>query len=167
MARKDLQSVFNIIDRNKSKRVRLEDLKSISSLVHTDDDQNQDSLALQDEEGLAGLTGEELIRRQELNDIYAKVKETLENLNLTLEVVVYNELKYMPKQLITTKGVQQIFERLDIILTKGEAERMLIDIRKANNGAFEASFKTFIDFMTRKRINVAFVDKGFIDPLIA
>ena len=147
--------------------MRLEDLKSISSLVHTDDDQTQDALALQDEEGLAGLTGEELIRRQELNDIYAKVKETLENLNLTLEVIVYNELKYMPKQLITTKGVQQVFERLDIILTKGEAERMLLDIRKANNGAFEASFKTFIDFMTRKRINVAFVDKGFIDPLIA
>ena len=53
--------------------MRLEDLKSISSLVHTDDDQNQDALALQDEEGLAGLTGEELIRRQELNDLYAKV----------------------------------------------------------------------------------------------
>ncbi len=29
------------------------------------------------------------------------------------------------------------------------------------------SFKDLIDFMTRKRINSAFVDKGFVDPMIA
>jgi hypothetical protein len=73
----------------------------------------------------------------------------------------------MPNQLANTKGLQQIFERLEIILTKKEADRVLGDVRSANHGKFECSFKSFIDFMTRKRINVAFVDKGFIDPLIA
>ena len=63
--------------------------------------------------------------------------------------------------------MQQVFERLEIVLTKGEAERILADVRQANQGKFECSFKNFIDFMTRKRINVAFVDKGFVDPLIA
>jgi len=63
--------------------------------------------------------------------------------------------------------LQQVFERLEIVLTKGEAERILADVRQANQGKFECSFKNFIDFMTRKRINVAFVDKGFVDPLIA
>ena len=102
-----------------------------------------------------------------MNDIYEKVKETLENLNVTLEAIVFGELKYMPNLLLTCKGLQQVFERLDIILTNNEADRILGDIRKANNGKFEVSFKAFIDFMTRKRINVAFIDKGFIDPLIA
>jgi Ca2+-binding EF-hand superfamily protein len=95
------------------------------------------------------------------------VKETLESLNLTLETIVFGELKYLPTQLATAKGLQQVFERLEIVLTKAEAERVLADVRKANHGKFECSFKSFIDFMTRKRINVAFVDKGFIDPLIA
>jgi hypothetical protein len=69
--------------------------------------------------------------------------------------------------LATTRGIQQVFERLSIILTKNEVERVLNDVREGINGKFECSFKDFVDSMTRKRINVAFVDKGFIDPLIA
>ena len=41
---------------------------------------------------------------------------------------------------------------------------MLSDLRKST---YACSFKDFIDFMTRRRINVAFFDKGFVDPLIA
>mmetsp|Transcript_43812 Transcript_43812/g.42301 ORF Transcript_43812/g.42301 Transcript_43812/m.42301 type:complete len:139 (+) Transcript_43812:2602-3018(+) len=41
------------------------------------------------------------------------------------------------------------------------------DVRKFYNGRFEISFKDFIDYMTRKRVNVAFLEKGFVDPLIA
>ena len=44
---------------------------------------------------------------------------------------------------------------------------MLEDLRKSSNNKFECSFKDFIDFMTRKRINGAFFDKGFVDPMIA
>jgi Ca2+-binding EF-hand superfamily protein len=46
-------------------------------------------------------------------------------------------------------------------------EQVLQDVRQANQGGSACSFKTFVDFMTRRRINVAFVDKGFVDPLIA
>lgn len=73
----------------------------------------------------------------------------------------------MPNQFINVKGVQQIFEKLGIVLSKNEAEPVLADLRKNFNNRFECSFKDFIDFMTRKRINSAFFDKGFVDPMIA
>lgn len=167
MPRKDLQRIYGILDRKRTKRVRLEDLKGVASLLQTEEAMEESALAHPDEDNLKGLAGEELIRRQELNDVYERVKECLESLNLTLETIVYSELKYLPTQLATAKGLQQVFERLEIVLTKGEAERVLADVRQANQGKFECSCKNFIDFMTRKRINVAFVDKGFIDPLIA
>ena len=31
----------------------------------------------------------------------------------------------------------------------------------------DVSVDNFIDFMTRKRINVALFEKGFVDPLVA
>ncbi len=54
-----------------------------------------------------------------------------------------------------------------MILTKVESEKILNDFRKSFNGRFELCFKDFIDFMTRKRINSSFFDKGFVDPMIA
>jgi len=167
MQRKDLQRIFGILDRKRTKRVRLEDLKGVASLLQSEEDREQSSLASSGPDNLKGLGGEELIRRQELNDVYEKVKETLESLNLTFETIVYSELKYLPTQLVNAKGLQQVFARLEIVLTKNEADRVLADVRQASPGEPACSFKNFIDFMTRKRINVAFVDKGFIDPLIA
>ena len=52
-------------------------------------------------------------------------------------------------------------------MSKNEIEKIMVDVRTALNGKYECSFKDFIDFMTKKRINVAFLDKGFVDPLIA
>lgn len=60
-----------------------------------------------------------------------------------------------------------MFEKLQIIISKNEVAIILADIRKSFNGRFDCSFKDFIDYLTRKRINVAFLDKGFVDPLIA
>ena len=40
-------------------------------------------------------------------------------------------------------------------------------MRKANESKFEITYKDFIDFMTRRRINVAFLERGFIDPILA
>ena len=54
-----------------------------------------------------------------------------------------------------------------MIITKFEADKILKDIRATLGGKFECSFKDFVDFMTRKRINVAFLDKGFVDPMVA
>jgi len=114
-----------------------------------------------------GLTGADLLRRQELNDVYENVKEALESQNVTLDKIIFEEEKYQPNQLATVKALQRVFHRLDVVLRQTTVEQVLHDVRKANHGKFECSFKTFVDFMTRKRVNVAFVDKGFVDPLIA
>ena len=52
-------------------------------------------------------------------------------------------------------------------MSKNEVQKIMTDVSKTFNGRYDCSFKDFIDYMTRKRINVAFLDKGFIDPLIA
>ena len=116
---------------------------------------------------MQGLTGADLLRRQELNDVYENVKEALESQNVTLDKIIFEEEKYQPNQLATVKALQRVFHRLDVVLRQTTVEQVLHDVRKANHGKFECSFKTFVDFMTRKRVNVAFVDKGFVDPLIA
>ena len=83
------------MDKHRTKRVRLEDLKGVASLVQAEEDPEQDPSGLNEEEA-GRLTGTELIRRQEINDIYDQTKETLENLNLTLEAVIYNDLRFTP-----------------------------------------------------------------------
>jgi Ca2+-binding EF-hand superfamily protein len=65
--RKDLQRVYKIMDKHNTGRIRLEDLKSVASLVTSKDDE-LDLAAINHE--TSGLTGTELIRRQEINDIY-------------------------------------------------------------------------------------------------
>ena len=85
MPRKDLQRIFGILDRQTTKRIRMDDLKSVTSLVNNEGDKENDLLAENQEDGLVGLSGQDLIKKQELNDIYEKVKETLESLNLTIE----------------------------------------------------------------------------------
>ncbi len=60
-----------------------------------------------------------------------------------------------------------MFEKLQLILSKNEAENVLKDMRAALNNKFECSFKDFIDFLTKRRINSSFNDKGFVDPMIA
>jgi len=48
-----------------------------------------------------------------------------------------------------------------------QAERIVKDVRIANENKFEITYKDFIDFMTRMRINVAFLERGFMDPILA
>lgn len=105
--------------------------------------------------------------RQELDDLYESAKDKLEKKNTTIESIIFEQLKYMPNQFLTVKGIQQVFEKLSIIVSKNEAEHVLHDLRKHFNNRFELCFKDFIDFTTRKRISSAFVDKGFVDPMIA
>jgi hypothetical protein len=79
MHRKDLQRIFGILDRQGNKRVRLDDMKGVASLIESEAAREQEQLAAQEEEGVKGLTGADLLRRQELNDVYENVKETLES----------------------------------------------------------------------------------------
>ena len=73
----------------------------------------------------------------------------------------------VPMQNVTRQGVTRNFNKLQIVLTADQADRIIADVRRANENKFEITYKDFIDFMTRKRINVAFLEKGFIDPILA
>jgi hypothetical protein len=99
--------------------------------------------------------------------LYEELKVKIETKNITLEHVIFNDLKFEPMALATTQGIRQILERLQIITTTTEAQRILTDVRTHNFGKFECSYKNLIDFMTKKRINVVFANQGFIDPLLA
>jgi len=69
--------------------------------------------------------------------------------------------------LVTAKGLQTIMDKLSIVVSAIQTERIIKDLRKSNNNKFECTLKDFIDYMTRRRINVAFLEKGSIDPLLA
>ena len=58
--------------------------------------------------------------------------------------------------------------RILIVLTPKQAERIVQDVRLANPHKMQTiTYKDMIDFFTRKRINVAFLERGFIDPILA
>lgn len=50
-------------------------MKGVASLIESAAAREQEQLAAQEEEGVKGLTGADLLRRQELNDVYENVKE--------------------------------------------------------------------------------------------
>jgi hypothetical protein len=51
----------------------------------------------QEEEGAAErMTPDQMKLRQELDDIYELLKDKLEKKNVTLEVIIYDNLKYLP-----------------------------------------------------------------------
>lgn len=83
--KKELKRTFDILDKQRTGRVRLEDVKSIASML-LEDEVEEDP----DEEAPA------LKQRQELDDLYEQLKDRLEKKNTTLEAVVFEALKYMP-----------------------------------------------------------------------
>ena len=179
--KQDLKRVFEIIDKNKSGKVTMDEVRGISSMTMAPDldettPQGGDPMDLPEED----LRGDDILVRQQINDIYSEIKGKLEEKNATLESIFYahkdEETKkgqrehsepLQPNQLATKKGISKSFEHLKIILTQLQAERILKDVRNANHGKFEVTYKDVIDFMTRKRINVAFLEKGFVDPILA
>lgn len=60
-----------------------------------------------------------------------------------------------------------MFEKVQIIISNADGECILKDVRKANSGKFECTYKDVIDYLTKRRINTLFQEKGFIDPLLA
>ena len=72
-----------------------------------------------------------------------------------------------PNQQVTIQGVRQGLERVGVTASYAEAERIIIDVREGLYGKFEISYKDFVDFFTKRRVNVSMTDKGFVDPLLA
>ena len=121
--------MFEIIDKNKSGKVTMDEVRNISSMTmaqELDDMPQGDAMDLPEED----LKGNEILVRQQINDIYSDIKSKLEEKNATLEAIFYaqkdEESKkghrehhepLHPNQLATKKGISTSFERLKIVLT--------------------------------------------------
>jgi Ca2+-binding EF-hand superfamily protein len=88
--KKELKRTFDIIDKQKTGRIRLEDIKSISNMITNEGEADSS------EDSGAALPPDELKLRQELDDLYELIKDRLEKKNTTFEQVIYETLKYMP-----------------------------------------------------------------------
>lgn len=52
-------------------------------------------------------------------------------------------------------------------MSQTQADRILRDVRLNQDGKFEVTYSDFIQFLTRRRVNVAMLEKGAIDPILA
>ena len=93
LPKKNLKKVFNIIDRDGSGNICLEEVKNISNLTMRPDPTDSSLLPSVDElmetapEDLKGMS---ILLRQQVNELYEEVKQKLEYKNVTLEQVFYN-----------------------------------------------------------------------------
>ena len=179
LAKKNLKRVFSIIDKDGSGMIVIEEVKALSKLMLRADDNDSDLLPISDdvmEQASEDLKGKDIMIRQQVNDVYEEIKSKLEQKNSTLEHVFFSQVhtegkevleNVLPMQNLTKNGVRNGLAKLQIILSSTIAERIVKDVRIANQNKFEVTYKDFIDFLTRRRINVAFLEKGFIDPILA
>lgn len=165
ITKKDLVRVFKIIDKDASGFINMFEVKEITKLTWKEEPiQNEKDQWLNEDED---LQGEALLVKEQVKEIYEEIKNEIESKNSSLEQVIYTDLKINSMQLVTIKGIQQIMDKLGVIVSSTQANRIVMDLRKANNGRFENTYKDFIDNMYRRRVNVGFLEKGFIDPLLA
>ena len=86
--KQDLKRVFEIIDRNKSGKVTMDEVRNIKSMTmaqEIDEMPQGDVMDLPEEE----LKGNDILVRQQINDIYSDIKSKLEEKNVTLEAIFY------------------------------------------------------------------------------
>ena len=182
LAKKKLKKVFEIVDKDRSGQIDIEEVRKLSLLTMRPDADDVAAPSLADELMEANqedLQGNDILLRHQVIEIYEEVKSKLEHKNVTLEHVFFTTVKdteeekkeqvdaLLPTQLVTEVGVTSAFARLGITLSRHQAARIVKDVRLANENKFEITYKDFIDFMTRRRINVAFLERGFIDPILA
>jgi hypothetical protein len=67
----------------------------------------------------------------------------------------------------TEAGFAKACEKLEVSVNALCAKRILGDLKNANNGRTECTWKQLVDFLTKSRINITYMDKGFIDPMLA
>ena len=113
MSKKDLNRIFNLIDRNKNGKIRLEEIKTIIQLTLIPDEEkgNADD-ANSDDADIANLKGDALMFRLKVNDLYEELKNRIETKNVTIEQILFTELQYLPNTLAVIAGIRQMFEKL-------------------------------------------------------
>lgn len=113
MSKKDLNRIFNLIDRNKNGKIRLEEIKTIIQLTLIPDEEkgNADDVN-SDDADIANLKGDALMFRLKVNDLYEELKNRIETKNVTIEQILFTELQYLPNTLAVIAGIRQMFEKL-------------------------------------------------------
>jgi Ca2+-binding EF-hand superfamily protein len=84
MNKQDLKRVFGIIDKNNSGVVTMDEVRNISAMTMAPEEDNlfeEEGLDMPDED----LKGDEILVRQQVNDIYNEVKNKLEEKGIALE----------------------------------------------------------------------------------
>ena len=84
MNKRDLKRVFGIIDKNNSGVVTMDEVRNISAMTMAPEEDNlfeEEGLDMPDED----LKGDEILVRQQVNDIYNEVKNKLEEKGIALE----------------------------------------------------------------------------------
>ena len=114
LSKKDLHRIFEIIDKDRSGTISLDEIKNISNLTwkQTEEEGTADSW-LEEEEG---LIGNDILVRQQLLDLYDDVKAKLEHKNCTLDQIFFTELQFSPHALCTVKGLSAAMEKLGIVV---------------------------------------------------
>lgn len=165
-----MRRIFDAVDRNKNSSLRLEEIRNVSALTVAVDEEDlkhqvdSELNEIPDEE----LTGEQLMLKQQVNDIYEEIKNKVETKNTTMEHIMLNEMKFQANALATSKGLRDSFTKLGVAnISVHEGNYILQQVRRANFGKFHCTYSDVINFLTRKRVNVAFLEKGFVDPLLA
>jgi hypothetical protein len=98
--KKELKRTFDILDKSKAGRVRLEDIKSIAAMLDSDNQSDGEEDA-----DVAGMPPSEIKLRKELDDLYEQVKDKLEKKNTTFESIIYDLLKFLPNQFVNAKSI--------------------------------------------------------------
>ena len=91
------------------------EVKNISNLTWREqpEDNNPDGW-LEDDEN---LKGNDMLIKEQVNDIYEEVKNKLETKNITLDQLVFTDLEMNPHMLVTRKGIQTILDKLGIVVS--------------------------------------------------
>lgn len=109
----------------------------------------------------------EILERNKVNELYEDLKNKIEAKNVTLEQIFFTDLKLDPQSFITPEAIRDGLNKLQIQLSQEEGKKIIRDVRKFYNDRFEVTLRNLVDFMTKKKINLVFTDKGAIDPLLA
>jgi len=118
LAKKNLKKVFSIIDKDRSGKICIEEVRAISKLTMRTDDSDTDLLPISDnvmEQASENMKGKDIMIRLQINDVYEEIKSKLEHKNDTLEHVFFSQVhdeatkelteNVLPTQNVTKNGV--------------------------------------------------------------
>ena len=94
LLKKELKRVFQIIDRDSNGTISSDELQRISRMTWVDEPENMEVEIDEDKLVTAEnveLKGDEIVLRQEINDLYEEIRNKLESKGATLEQIFFGD----------------------------------------------------------------------------